>query len=392
MLAVEAGRVLTPLRLFAPGVILIDAGKILAVGHPSEITIPTDCEILCVLDKLVIPGFVDTHTHGGEGGYFGESIELTQRICKNIVSSGVTSLLPTLAGLSSYFYSLETYLDQIQVVHDAMVHKSEGAEILGIHMEGPYLNPSKKVIGSQKAENLRHPSVVEVEEMVRTSGNTIRKMTIAIELDGAMDVLKTLTKSHAIPSVGHSEAKYEEVGPAVSAGLRCATHVFNGMQPLHHRHPGLVGAVLTNDQINAELIADGQHVSPAAMKILLRCKGVENVHLVTDHTIWAGMPPGEYLDGGRQVIKEDCRAYVVGGTLIGGVAPMNACVRNLVQEVSCSLPEAVQMASINPARLIGVDDRKGSLQPGKDADLVVIDEEVRVYLSMVKGKIVFNEK
>jgi len=173
--------------------------------------------------------------------------------------------------------------------------------------------------------------------------------------------------------------------------LSCATHTFNGMIPLHHRRPGLLGAVLTCDEINAELIPDGQHVGSVAMRILLRCKGTDGMHFVTDNTAWAGMPNGTYdWTGGRKVVKEDHRVYVVGGTLAGSVASMNFGVGNFARSTDCSLAEAVKMASLNPALVIGVADRKGSLEPGKDADLVIIDEEVNVYLTMVKGQEVYR--
>lgn len=177
---------------------------------------------------------------------------------------------------------------------------------------------------------------------------------------------------------------------AVRVGLSCASHVFNGMIPSHHRTPGLVGAILTCDETNAELIADGQHASPVVMEVLLRCKGVDWVHLITDKTIWAGVPNGTYEDGDRTIVKEDLRAYVVGRTLVGSAAPMNLCVANMVCSVGRSLAEAVKMASLNPAFVIGVDDRKGSLKPGRDADLVLIDEEVNVYMTMVKGQEVYR--
>jgi N-acetylglucosamine-6-phosphate deacetylase len=177
---------------------------------------------------------------------------------------------------------------------------------------------------------------------------------------------------------------------SIQAGLCCATHVFNGMIPFHHRKPGLLGAVLTCDGINAELIADGQHVSSVAMELLLRCKGVNKVHLVTDNTSWAGMPNGTYKDGERTIVKEDQRVYEVGGTLVGSVATMNFCVGNLVRSLDLSLTEAVQMASLNPALVIGQEDRKGSLEPGKDADLVVLDNEFNVLMTMVQGEVVYQ--
>jgi N-acetylglucosamine-6-phosphate deacetylase len=162
------------------------------------------------------------------------------------------------------------------------------------------------------------------------------------------------------------------------------------MLPLHHRRPGLLGAILTYDEIRAELIADGEHVSTIAMKILLRCKGTEGVHLITDNTPWAGLPDGEYADGNRTVVKEDQIAYVVGGTLVGSVASMNHCVANMVRSVGCSLDEAVQMASLNAARVIGLDNKKGSLEPGKDADLVVIDEDVNIFRTFLTGREVYR--
>jgi N-acetylglucosamine-6-phosphate deacetylase len=391
MIAILAGQVLTPFTRIAPGVILIEDRKIVAVGSPPEVPIPPDSTILIAWDKIAVPGFVDTHTHAGEGIYFGEAAETTSRLCRSIVRTGVTSLLPTLAGLLPIHYTLDMYLDRIRVIRQAMLQNTGGAEILGIHMEGPYLSQAAKVIGSQVADNLRQPSVQELRQMIKVSEGVLRKMTIAPELEHALEVITAMSEENIVPSAGHSAATDQQTRQAVQAGLRCATHVFNGMLPLHHRQPGLIGVILTCDQINAELIADGQHVSPTAMDLLLRCKGVDGVHLVTDHTIWAGLPNGEYLDGNRTIVKEDFCAFVVGGTLIGGVAPMNACVRNLVHEVGRSLAEAVQMASSNPARVIGIEDRKGSLKPGKDADLLLIDEQVRVYLTMVKGEVVYRD-
>ena len=391
MIAFQAGQVLTPFIQVTPGVILIEAGKIVAVGTPLEVSIPSGSKIFSAGDKIVVPGFVDTHTHGGEGIYYGEAVDSTNRLCQNIVRTGVTSLLPTLAGLLPIHYTLEMYLDRIRVIRQAMLQNKGGAEILGIHMEGPYLSRATKVIGSQVADNLRQPSMHELLQMVEASECSLRKMTIAPELEDALDIIAALAEMNIVPSAGHSEATYEQTQQAIHAGLSCATHIFNGMLTFHHRKPGLIGAILTCDEINAELIADGQHVSYPTIDILLRCKGVDGVHLVTDHTTWAGLPVGEYSDGSRTVVKEDLRAYVAGGTLIGGVAPMNACVHNMISEMDCSLAEAVQMASANPARVIGVDDRKGVLMPGKDADLLVIDEQVRVYLAMVRGQVVYKD-
>ena len=386
MIAIRAGCALTPLRTIHPVHILIDRGQIVAIGLPSQVPIPEHADVVTVENLTVVPGFVDTHTHGRDGVYFGEDVASTLNVCRSVVATGVTSLLPTLAALRPVRDSLAEILAQTGKVRQAMQMDSDGAEIVGIHLEGPYLSGMDSVKGSQRVENLRRPSLDELRRMVDVAEGHIRKISIAPELDGALALIGTMSRLGIVACAAHSAASYEQTIAAVDVGLRCAAHVFNGMPPMHHRRPGLLGAILTDDRIHAELIADGQHVSAPAIQVLLRCKGVEGVHLVTDNTLWAGMPDGQYPDGGRTVIKEDNRVYVAGGTLIGSVAPMNLCVRTMARLPGCSLAEAVQMASLNPARLIGVSDRKGSLEPGHDADLVVIDEEVTVHRVMVRGR------
>jgi N-acetylglucosamine-6-phosphate deacetylase len=390
MIAIQAGCILTPLERIAPGTLLIEGEKIIAVGQPSCIPIPAQARVIHAADKVVIPGFIDTHIHGRDGAYFGEDPDTTAELCRSVARTGVTSLLPTLASLLPVQYTLDMILERIGVVRQVMASGSRGADILGIHMEGPYLSPAETARGAQLVANMRRPSVDELRRMIEASQGTIRKMSIAPELDGALDVIREMVKWGVVPCAAHSTASYEQAMQAVQAGLRCVTHVFNAMLPLHHRRPGLLGAALTCDEINAELIADGQHVSPVAMQVLLRCKGSHGVHLISDNTFWAGLPDGTYADGERTIVKEEHRAYVAGGTLAGSVAPISIGVRNLVHILGYSLAEAVRMASLNPALVIGVDDRKGSLQPGKDADLVIIDEEVEVYMTMVRGREVYH--
>lgn len=384
--AIRAAQIMTPLEKIERGIVLIKGEKIAAVGTFTQIHIPEGAKLIDVGDKIVVPGFIDTHVHGRDGHRFGEDPESTTRLCRSIASTGTTSLLPTLGSWSGFRHML----DDIRVVRQVMLAGNDGAEIVGIHMEGPYLSREEIARGSQPVTAMRQPSLDELTEMIEASQGTIRKMTIAPELDGALEVIREMADVGIVPSAGHTTASYEVMMAAVEAGLRSACHTFNGMIPFHHRIPGVLGAVLTCDQINAELIPDCQHVYPVAMQILWRCKGTDRMHLVTDNTYWAGLTNGAYeWSEGRTVIKEDQRAYVQGGTLAGSVATMNFDVNNMVQHVGCSLLEAVRMASLNPALVIGIADQKGSLEPDKDADLVVIDDDVNVYLSMVKGQEIF---
>jgi N-acetylglucosamine-6-phosphate deacetylase len=390
MIVIHAGQVLTPLKRISPGTILIEGEKILAVGYPTEVQIPPGTPVIDAAERIVVPGFIDTHIHGRDGSYFGEDPENSAELCRNIANTGVTSLLPTLASLFPTQDTLEIILSRIETLRQAMKRGTGGAEILGIHMEGPYLSSADTARGSQLVANLREPSVGELHQMVEAAEGTIRKMSIAPELPGALDMIREMIKLNIVPCAAHSTATYEQAMESVQAGLCCATHVFNGMIPLHHRKPGLLGAVLTCDELHAELIADGQHVSEVAMKILVRCKGVDRIHLITDNTSWAGMPNGTYEDGDRTIVKEDERVYAVNGTLVGSVAAMNFCVSNVIRSLGLSLSEAVQMASLNPAVLIGMEDRKGSLAPGKDADLVVLNDDLEVVMTMVKGEEIYH--
>jgi N-acetylglucosamine-6-phosphate deacetylase len=386
LIAIRASQILSPVEMFAPGAILIEGNAIKAMGPTTEIQIPDEAKVIDAPDKIVAPGFIDTHIHGWNGYRFGENAQSTANLCRTIVNTGTTSLLPTHGSWSGF----GRMLDDIRTVRQVMKAGSRGAEILGIHMEGPFLSGEDIAKGSQPVESLRTPSIAELTDMIETSEGTILKMTIAPELEGALDVIREMVGAGIVPSAGHTTATYETMMEAVELGLCSCCHTFNGMIPLHHRKGGVIGAALTCDQINAELIADCQHVFSVAMQILWRYKGADNMHLITDNTYWAGLSNGAYeWSEGRTVIKENPRAYVQGGTLAGSVATMNYDVGNMVRHVGCTLSKAVTMASLTPATLIGVQDRKGSLEPGKDADLVVIDDDVNVYRTFVKGEEVF---
>jgi N-acetylglucosamine-6-phosphate deacetylase len=265
--------------------------------------------------------------------------------------------------------------------------------MLGIHMEGPFLSKAGKgewdrypPSGYLAGTMARDPSVDELRLMAQAAGGHIKIMSISPELDGALAVIEDMCCLGIVPSAAHTAASYEQVVAAIEVGLKSSTHLYNGMRRQDHREPGVIEAVLSRDELMAEIIADCVHVHPPAVDIAVRCKGTDQIVLVTDNTRFAGLPNGIYKDDlGRDIVKDDEKAHVPGWTLAGSVSPLNRNVRNMITQVGCSLPEAVKMASLNPARLIGVGDCKGSLEIGKDADLIVIDEHINVHATMVNG-------
>jgi len=257
---------------------------------------------------------------------------------------------------------------------------------LGVHLEGPYINPEKR--GAHDAEYVRLPSLDEIRELLEASNHTIKIVTLAPEVKGSIELITELRKFGIVASVGHSNATYSEVVDAIKHGVTHATHTFNEMGGLHHREPGVVGAVLVQDELTAELISDNIHVHPAAMKLLIRTKGTNKVVLVTDAIQAAGMPDGEYRVGKKDVIVRNGVCRVESGELAGSTLTMDGAVRNVMKSVGLPLRTAIKMATINPALAINIDKNKGSLEPGKDADIIIIDKEVNVYVTIVKGKIV----
>ncbi len=387
------GKLITPFNVIEEGVVLIDGERISAIGSKREVKVPKKAEVIDASGKVVVPGFIDIHTHGGGGRSLMEgTYEAVDEISKFFAEHGTTGFLSTLLGLK------EDMLKAAKATKTAMDRGTKGAEVLGIHLEGPSFSPKKP--GAADPRWLRRPDIREFDRIMRESNNAVKLVTIAPELDGALEFIKHITRRGVVASVGHSYATYDQVLKGIKAGISHACHTYNAMRGLHHREPGVVGAVLSRDELTAELIADGHHVSPPAMKILVRCKGIDKVILITDSTRLAGMPEGEYTWMGQKVIVKGgmCvlpRPPVSGAlaekvTLAGSIATMNEDVKNMVELVGVTLQEAIRMASVNPARRIGVYDRKGSLEVGKDADLAMVDDQLNVYMTMVRGRIVYE--
>lgn len=385
-IAIIHGRVITPRGVIENGALLIENESIRAVGEPNLVKVPEDAQIIDAAGRWVSPGMINGQTHGGIGfDYMTASEEEITSVLRWDASNGITGVLPTLATSS-----LDNLLEMIRRLKNVAEQRPDGAaRILGIHQEGPYLSPAKR--GAQPADQIRDPDIREMEQVLKVADGLIRIVTLAPERPGGLEMVRWLSEQGVVPSIGHSEATYEETMKAADAGLKRATHLFNGMSGFDHRAPGAVGAVLVRDEIYAELILDGKHIHPAAAKLALRAKGAGRIVLVTDATQAAGLPDGVYIrPGNRKIIVKDGEARLESGSLAGSVLTLDRAVANAVRFMDISLPEALSLASRVAAESIGLQDRTGSLAPGKDADVIIVDDNMRVDATLILGRVVFK--
>jgi N-acetylglucosamine-6-phosphate deacetylase len=337
----------------------------------------------------LIPGLIDTHVHGGFGVTFGEGILASGLEKYSIFASshGVTGFLISITGpdAASISNTIKTYVEILDSRSDW-----PGAIPLGIHLEGPFLNVEKH--GAFNPLWIRNPDPEEVKTYLETGMGWIKQVSMAPELPGSERIAQLFSDADVIVSLGHSNTDFETASMALKGSFSHVTHTFNAQSPLHHREPGVVGAVLASDKITAELIGDIHHVHPAAMKILYRCLGPERIVLITDAMAGAGMPDGEYELLNQKVTVRNGKATLPDGTIGGSTTTLDQCLRVMVQLVEVPLCEAVRMASFNPARVIGAEKRIGSIETGKEANLVFLDEALSVVKTIVNGKIVFSKE
>jgi N-acetylglucosamine-6-phosphate deacetylase len=342
-------------------------------------------EEIIVIDakgKYVSPGFIDIHIHGS-GGFdtMDATTEALKVISSTIAAKGVTGFLPTTMTMDrASIYSA------LNAVREAMTLEIKGAKILGVHMEGPFINEKYK--GAQKADNIIKPDYSIIKDYL----DIIKLITLAPEKDENHSFIKKVKGNSKITlSIGHSDASYEQALEAIEHGITHATHTFNAMTPLNHRKPGIVGAIFTSD-ITCELIADTIHVHPAIFNILLNAKHKDKLVLITDAMRAGCMRSGTYDLGGQAVMVKNGAAKLQDGTLAGSVLTLNKAVKNMLSHCDLEIYEAVAMASLIPAKVINMDNKKGSLEVGKDSDIIIIDKELEVYFTIVEGTIVFEIK
>lgn len=336
----------------------------------------------------LVPGFIDLHIHGAGGAdTMDASFSALETISKSLVKEGVTGFLP-----ATITAAPDTIKNTLKVAASYMSQQAKipGAEVLGIHLEGPFL--SKEQPGAHKLEYLIPPNIELFKTWQEASGNNIRIVPIAPELPGSIEFIKYLKQQNIVPSIGHTNATLEQANAGIAAGAKQCTHLFNCMPQLHHRSANALLALLLSDEIKAEIIADGFHLHPEIVKLTYKLKGAANSLLITDSMRAKNLADGVYDLGGQQVTVHEGHAKLASGTIAGSTLHLDLALRNMMHYTGCSFTEALRMATINPAKQINLFHRKGSIAAGKDADLVVLNERYEVQMTISRGQIVFQKK
>ncbi|WP_152397526.1 N-acetylglucosamine-6-phosphate deacetylase [Paenibacillus guangzhouensis] len=376
--------VVTPQGIIENGCVRIENGTIVFVGTQAEVPVADlatwQHEALDAQGGWIVPGFIDVHVHGGFGADFMDSNkEVLDTITKFHLSQGTTTIMATT--MTQSHDAIERVLAE---VHEYKKNPMPYAQVHGVHMEGPFINPKYK--GAQNPEFMVEARVDWLEDWNTKYPGVIKQISLAAERNGALEAIRWARANGINVAAAHTDATYDEMMTAVEAGLNQAVHTYNAMTPLTHRAPGTVGAVLSEDRIVAELIADGIHVHPAAMKVLVKCKTNNNLVVITDAMSAAGLGDGDYDLGGLAVVAKNGEARLKdGGSLAGSLLTMIVAFQNMVRMVGVSIEQAVQLTSYNAAKQLGIDDRTGSIRAGLQADLLLLDKDLNIQSIWVQG-------
>ncbi len=376
MFAIQHATIITPTAVVPDGSLLLDNGRILAAGPGSEAAIPAETPTFDASGLTLAPGFIDMQFNGGFGLDFTDDPTTIWTVGAELPRYGVTAFLPTI--ITS---PLETVRAAQAVIAAGPPPGYAGARSLGLHLEGPFLNRAKK--GAHNPAHLRPPSLQDVTDW--TPGNGVALVTLAPELPGALDVVRTLAGRGILVSMGHSMASYEQALAGIDAGARYGTHLFNAMTPLHHREPGLPAALMLDERVTIGIIADGVHVHPALVALAWRAAGPARVNLVTDAMAALAMPPGMYRLGDFDVdVSPEC-ARLGDGTLAGCIMALDEALRSLIDITGCTVQEAIASVTETPARLLGREGQIGRLAPGAAADMVLLSPQRQVLATFISG-------
>jgi N-acetylglucosamine-6-phosphate deacetylase len=383
--AIYASRILTPQDEILDGVILVEETRIAAIGHRDEVHVPPGSLDYVATGLTVVPGFVDIHIHGAGGhDVMEENARALDKITSTVARYGTTSMLATTVTASPE----ETCKSLEGIAHYIRNHEKQeesprlAAEILGIHLEGPFISKVRR--GVHPTESIARPSLELLETFFKAADGLVRILTLAPEIPGATEMIQAAVAAGVVAAMGHTDANYDQARAAIRAGVRHAVHTFNAMRPFTHRDPGVLAAIMTDVDITAEIIADGVHVAGPAIQVLLGAKGFDTVILVSDGIAATGMADGTYRLGTTEAIVENGVARNSEGKLAGSTLTLDRALRNIVA-LGVPIVDAIRMATVLPARRLGLAGKKGILAVGADADLVVLTPELQVAGVMTRG-------
>jgi N-acetylglucosamine-6-phosphate deacetylase len=379
---VHVARAFTPAVEIPDAAILFRDGVIESIAPRRAVTLPAGAQEIIATDRIGVPGFLDVHIHGAGGHDVMEATDdALKAVARTVAAHGTTSFVATTvtARPESICRSAEGIAEYITRQHQ---FDERRAEVLGIHFEGPFISSRRR--GVHPAEFLKLPSADLLEQFITAAKGNARILTLAPELLGALPCIDAAHKAGLVVAIGHTDATYEQARAAIARGAHHAVHVYNAMRPFSHRDSGVIGAVLTTPEVTAELIADGVHVDETAMRLLLQAKGAAGVILVSDGISATGMPDGKYTLGTFEVTVSEGVCRNSEGKLAGSTLTLDRALRNIVK-LGVPLADALRLLTLNPATLLGIEFKKGSLRPGADADILLLDKGLHVTQTWTRG-------
>ncbi|MBS1271978.1 MAG: N-acetylglucosamine-6-phosphate deacetylase [Candidatus Marinimicrobia bacterium] len=377
-------KAITPFREIEDAVLVVQGDQIAELGHIADIEISDKADVYDLDGHIITPSFIDLHVHGAVGVDYTEADEdQIKEISEFLLSRGVTGVLATL-----YPKPKDALIQDVRRLAEYIRSNPRHNIIRGIHLEGPYLNP--KMHGAINEDYIWEPDKKDWSDLRDAGRGTVRLMTIAPEVEGTTEIIRNAAREGIVPSIGHSIAEYDDISVAIDNGAAQVTHIFNAMAPFHHRKPGVLNAAFLHGELKVQLIADGIHVHPSVIQTLHKLKGASGIILISDAMAASGYKQGSYNFGDQEVTVDESGAHLADGTIAGSVATLDIGIQVLVKQAGLPLTNAVRMASLNPSRVLGTEQYKGILAVGKDADLVVMDQNFNVKMTLLNGDIVYS--